>query len=156
MSEARTCSECAKFIDDACTADLPVWVDRDLDTTKPETDATECVFFEDKIPSPYRAVYCFHYSVPRFGSLTGTFTTTGEEIADIIGKRIQLSDALGKHSVINITLAQDQFQFITDDILAVLHIEKLAEKGITLGVNPFDYLDEEDEEEDEDEDEADQ
>lgn len=82
------------------------------------------------------AIYKLFVDCGRMGDLRGIFEATPLEIEELMGKRINFGEVLGKHSDISVTMDEDCIAFLTDD-------EDFIEKArlynlIPTGINPFD------------------
>ncbi|GGG60740.1 hypothetical protein [Hymenobacter glacieicola] len=97
-----------------------------------------------------QALYKFYKDCGRSGDLSGVFLSTPEKIEGIIGKGLYFYEVLGKHSEISFAADAKQFTLVTD---APEVIKVVAEHGLESGINPFEYLYDEEEEFDVDEDE---
>lgn len=84
------------------------------------------------------AIYKLIVDCGRMGDLRGVFESTSKEIEELMGKRVNFGEVLGKHSEVVVTINEDCIAFLTDD-------EDFIEKArlyklIPTGYNPFDYL----------------
>lgn len=82
-----------------------------------------------------------------YGSLSGLFITTREEIDSIDGKNVYFGEVLGKHSELLLEMEESDFVILSSDtsvIAMVRHLFGVSDSEKTLiGYNPFDYFDDE-------------
>jgi hypothetical protein len=93
-----------------------------------------------------KKLYKLYIDVGRMGSLTGSFVREESDTKKLIGRTVYFGEILGKHSNIYETIEEGHITEVTDD---QDFIEKAEKYGLdSVGVNPFDYIDEYDEEDD--------
>nr|CAI3971214.1 hypothetical protein ORM20_00165 [Ochrobactrum phage ORM_20] len=92
---------------------------------------------------PKLGVYYLDIDCGRMGSLTGKFSATDRDVADLIGKEYYASEALGKYSEISGKFEPKHFGLVTDDPFAVDVFNKY---DFASGWNPYDILQESDDE----------
>ena len=88
-------------------------------------------------------LYKFRVYCGRMGDLYGIWTAEESEIKKLIGETIYFGEVLGKHSEIEVTLKEEHFEKCTDD---QSFIEKFKEFNCASGIDPRDFIDEEEEE----------
>lgn len=101
-----------------------------------------------------KAIYKFQFDCGRMGNLSGLFIAEKDAVKDLIesGKEVYFGEVLGRHSEIAGPVEASDVEMLSDEPDDVKLFEKLK---ATVGINPFDYIDEnEDEEDSSDEDEA--
>jgi len=77
----------------------------------------------------------------RGGELESVFTATRAEVEELYDQEIYFGEVLGKHSDVNGTLEEDEFEVLSGDPQLV----ELFKKHVgSTGHNPFDYIEEED------------
>ena len=85
-----------------------------------------------------KKIYRFHWDCGRMGNVDGVFAATEEEVQAAIGREVYFGEILGKHSEVHGTLAESEFEVLTDD---QDFIEKANKFGlIPTGYNPLSYL----------------
>ncbi|WP_293705995.1 hypothetical protein [Stenotrophomonas sp. UBA7606] len=97
-----------------------------------------------------QGIYKFHVYCGRMGSLDGVFIADSELVAQAIekGQEAYFYEVLGKHSEISVGLCNENITLVSQDEAVVRVIE---EHDLCSGINPFEYLrEDEDEEQDED------
>lgn len=96
-----------------------------------------------------KQLFKFEWYAGRGGIIGGLFIATQEQVDAIIGKRLWLGEALGKHSEVSGVIEDDEIERVDIDTSAV---EVLYEQfGSTIsGYNPVERFDDEDDEYDED------
>ena len=89
-------------------------------------------------------LFAFNADYGRMGFLSGTFLADEDDVFNLTGKKVHFGEALGKHSDITYEVDDDDFSIIDikqssiDDLIKALDGEKTLS-----GLNPFEYLDEE-------------
>jgi len=63
------------------------------------------------------------------GDIRGLFLATPEQLADAVGKEVDLGEVLGKHSEIRFELTDEYYSLVTDD-------QEFIKKAVELGVVP--------------------
>jgi len=95
-------------------------------------------------------LYRYSINVYRFGNIDGLFVSTEESLKQIIGQKIYFGDILGKHSDVDITFEEEDFEKLSDDEEKIDWLIDLFGGSMTIsGYNPFDYIESEEEEVDE-------
>jgi hypothetical protein len=76
----------------------------------------------------------FYADCGRMGDLEGVFIDTEENLREIIGKKVDFGECLGKHSEIIIEMEESMFTLTTlpEDVIGLLE-----EVKITSGFNPI-------------------
>ena len=80
-----------------------------------------------------KCLWSFYWDCGREGELEGVFKATKKEIKDVIGKKVNFGEILGKHSEIYGELEEDDISLTSTNPIEVIH----AEEG---GYNPLDYV----------------
>jgi len=86
-------------------------------------------------------LYRFFRDYGRMGYLSGAFIATEEEISGIIGKKVYFGEVLGEHSEVVATMREEDFTLVRTSEEFIQEWEKIGNLG--GGINPFDYLEEE-------------
>ena len=84
-------------------------------------------------------LFKFHRDYPRMGSITGTFVTTQKDILDLCGRTIILHDYLGKHSEIEITFEESDFELVSDSRAFIQQARQLNIR-LDSGFYPWDHV----------------
>lgn len=91
-----------------------------------------------------KGVYRFHCSFGRQGDLDGVFAATHDAVRGAMGVRVYFGEVLGKHSDVALNLKPEHITLISDDLTVVELFEK---HRLRTGLNPFQYLSQEDDQE---------
>lgn len=86
-------------------------------------------------------IYRYH-EIGRYHDIQGIFLATDEEVEKLIGTELYLGEIAGKHSEVTVEVTKNDIILVTEDALAV---EIFSRYGLSNGVNPFDYIPEEEE-----------
>lgn len=95
-------------------------------------------------------LYSFYVDCGRMGSLDGLFIATQEEVDKAIGKYMYFGEVLGKHSDVQGTLEAHEITLISSDQEKVDWLLGLIGYSVS-GLNPLNYISQDDEDEDEEE-----
>jgi hypothetical protein len=87
-----------------------------------------------------RGLYKFEVDYGRMGVISGVFIADKKEVDLLIGKRIFLGDALGKHSDVDLEVEAEYITLITDDSNVITIISNKGRNKNIAGYNPLDYL----------------
>lgn len=90
-------------------------------------------------------LYSFYADCGRMGSIQGLFIATQDKVDSIIGKEVHFGEVLGKHSDVSGDMEAKYFTLVSSDQEKIEWLEDLLGDTVS-GINPFDYLYDEDEE----------
>lgn len=93
-------------------------------------------------------IYRYH-EIGRYHDIQGIFLATDEEVEKLIGTELYLGEIAGKHSEVTVEVTKNDIILVTDDALPV---EIFRRYRLSNGVNPFDYIPEEEYDGDDDSD----
>jgi exosome complex RNA-binding protein Rrp4 len=84
------------------------------------------------------SIYKLIVDCGRMGDLNGVFEATPNQIQELMGKKVNFGEVLGKHSDVSVVIDENCVVHLTDD-------EEFIKKAKTYGLiptghNPFDYL----------------
>lgn len=88
------------------------------------------------------ALFKFEWNCGRCGTLTGIFESDKETVAKLIGREVYFGEVLGKHSEVQGEIKQDEIRCLTEDEDFILKAKELG--LVPMGINPLEYLKDED------------
>lgn len=84
-------------------------------------------------------IYQFTWDCGRCGVVTGVFVADDAMVQDAMGKRVDLGEALGKHSEVMGKLEEADLVVLSDSPSDVEVFTRILPRG--SGYNPLNYLD---------------
>lgn len=97
-----------------------------------------------------KTLYKYDIDWGRGYGVEGVFISTPEALSKLFGKRIYFGEICGKHSEIEVSFTEDDFEVVSQDQEKIEWLEGLFDETIS-GHNPLSYYEDEYREEEEDE-----